>query len=233
MLAQLKQTYRELGAVDTMLYIVDKVLVKLTFNRIVIHKYYITRQPITDITNVPVTKALDVKIRQLTKDDPALKTMDRPMTTLQQRYQRGGLCVAAFKKGQFAGNLWLNFDQYQEDEVRCRYILHPTGYTAWDYDVFVMPKFRFNYVFAKLWDHANLLLYKRSIRYVYSRINYYNIGSLQSHKRLGSRIYGTVFFINIGTFQLIFSRHFRPYFKLSIRDTDFPELYIGNDNKND
>jgi len=232
MLAKLKLTYNELGAADTLLYIIDKGLVKLTFNRCRLHKYYITRQPVNAIASVPATKALDIEIKQLASDDPALTEMDRPFTTLQQRYQHGGHCFAAFKKGQFAGNLWLNFDQYQEDEVRCQYILLPAGHTAWDYDVFVVPKFRFSYVFAKLWDHANQVMSHRSISYVYSRINYYNIASLQSHKRLGSQVYGTAYFINIGALQLMVSRHFRPYLTLSYRQAEFPALYISDNNKN-
>ncbi|KKO46896.1 hypothetical protein WG68_02865 [Arsukibacterium ikkense] len=233
MLAKLTQTYRELGMADTLLYMIDKALVKLTFKQVVIHKYYITRQPVTTVASVPATKALDIEIKQLTSDDPVLNTMDRPLITLQQRYLQGGYCMAAFKKGQFAGNLWLNFDQYQEDEVRCRYILQPAGHAAWDYDVFVMPKYRFSYVFAKLWDRANSVMAERGISYVYSRINYYNIASLQSHKRLGSKIFGTVYFVNIGSIQLMLSRHFRPFIKVSWRQTDFPALYIGVNNKHE
>ncbi|MBV2127714.1 N-acetyltransferase [Arsukibacterium indicum] len=233
MLAKIKQTYRELGAADTVLYMLDKALVKLTFNRLLIHKYYITRQPVSAIASVPPTKALDIEIKQLANDDPTLSTMDRPAAILQQRYAQGGHCFAAFKKEQFAGNLWLNFDEYQEDEVRCRYVLQPTGHAAWDYDVFVMPKYRFSYVFAKLWDKANSVMTGRGISYVYSRINYYNVGSLQSHKRLGSKIYGAVYFINIGSVQLMFSRHFKPFLKLSTNQAEFPALYIRDNPSNE
>lgn len=233
MLAKLKQTYRELGTADTLLYILDKALVTLTFNRLLIHKYYITRQPVTAAASVPPTKALDIEIKQLASDDPTLDMMDRPATTLQQRYSRGGQCFAAFKKEQFAGNLWLNFDQYQEDEVRCRYILQPAGTAAWDYDVFVLPKYRFSYVFAKLWDYANQQMINRGIHYVYSRINYYNIGSLQSHKRLGSKVFGTVYFVNLGKWQLMFSRRFRPFVKFSMRKAEYPALYISENTKHD
>ncbi|HAW91676.1 MULTISPECIES: hypothetical protein [unclassified Arsukibacterium] len=233
MLAKIKQTYQELGAVDTLLYCIDQALTKLTFKRLLLHKYYITRQPVSAIASVPATKALDIEIKQLNSDDPALASMDRPASTLKQRYANGGHCFAAFKKGQLAGNLWLNFDQYQEDEVRCRYILQPNGHAAWDYDVFVMPKFRFSYVFAKLWDSANQLMTSRNIRYVYSRINYYNISSLQSHKRLGSAVFGTVYFINIGSVQLMFSRHFRPFFRLSTNQAEFPALYISDNINNE
>ncbi len=233
MFSKIKQSYRELGSFDTPLYIINKVLSKLTFNTLGLHKYYITRQPVTATPNLPLTKGQDIEVRLLTIDDPAIAELDRPLLTLQQRFLNGGQCFAAFKKGVLAGNLWLNFDQYQEDEVRCRYILPAAGHAAWDYDVFVMPKYRFSYVFAKLWDKANSIMTERSISYVYSRINYYNIASLQSHKRLGSKIYGTVYFINIGSVQLMFSRHFRPFVKLSWRQTDFPALYIGDNNKHE
>ncbi|SDY11314.1 hypothetical protein [Nitrosomonas halophila] len=227
MLHNIKKTSSELGIKDTLLYIFDRLLYKISFKTLILHKYYITQQPVSQDCLVPAGKGGDIEIAQIGPDHPLLQQMDRPFSVLQKRFANGGHCFSARKGEQFAGNLWLNFDKYQEDEVRCTYVLQPKGQAAWDYDVFVLPKYRFSYVFAKLWDEANKVMRQRGIGHVYSRINYYNIASLQAHKRLGSRIIGSLFFINLGRFQCAISLHFKPTLTFSLNRDVFPEVHIG------
>ncbi|MGG7054091.1 hypothetical protein [Nitrosomonas sp. ANs5] len=227
MFYRIKKTSSELGTKDTLLYIFDRLLYQISFKKLILHKYYITQQPVSQDCLVPVDKGRDIEIVQIGPDHPLLQQMDRPFSVLQKRFANGGHCFSACKSEQFSGNLWLNFDKYQEDEVRCTYILQPKGRAAWDYDVFVLPKYRFSYVFAKLWDEANKVMRQRGIEHVYSRINYYNITSLQAHKRLGSRIIGSLFFINLGRFQCAISLQFKPKLTLSLNRDVFPAVHIG------
>ncbi|HNO75208.1 MAG TPA: hypothetical protein PKG49_06245 [Nitrosomonas mobilis] len=226
MLQKIRQNVNQLGLANTLLYLFNKSLYRISFKKIKLHKYYITRQPVSKEKLVPFNKALDIEINQIEVNDSLLLHMDRPLGNLQARFRQGGHCFAAIKKGKFAGNLWLNFDQYQEDEVRCTYSLLPHGQAAWDYDVFVVPQFRLTYTFAKLWDVANAAMHQRGILYVYSRINFYNISSLQAHERLGSKIIGSLVFVTIGNYQLSFSVHFRPYVTISTNRNVFPTLFI-------
>ncbi|MBK6618611.1 MAG: GNAT family N-acetyltransferase [Nitrosomonas sp.] len=226
MLQKIKLNLEELGALNTLLYLFGKVLYRLSFRKIRLHKYYITRQPVSPQKLVPINKALDIEIRQIDVNDGVLQQMDRPFSTLQARFNHGGNCFVALKKGRFAGNLWLNFDKYREDEVRCTYMLPPAGQNAWDYDVFVVPEFRFSYTFAKLWEYANTVMFQRGIVYVYSRVNFYNISSLRAHKKLGSKIIGSLVFITIGSFQISVSTRFKPYLTITIDQGKFPKLMI-------
>lgn len=171
-LQKIRQNLGELGTMNALLFFLKKLLYRMTFKKVYLHKYYITRQPVITQKLVQTNKALDIKIKQINADDELLRQMDRPFGTLQTRFDREGECFVALKRGKFAGNLWLNFERYQEDEVRCTYMLRPAGKAAWDYDVFVVPEFRFSYTFAKLWDHANTVMSQRGILYVYSRINF-------------------------------------------------------------
>ncbi|MDT8363036.1 MAG: hypothetical protein RQ714_00100 [Nitrosomonas sp.] len=226
MLQKIKQNMGELGALNTLLYLFNKLLYRISFRKIILHKYYITQQPVSSQKLVPINKALDIEIKQIDTNDMLLEQMDRPLSTLQARFNDGGNCFVALKRGRFAGNLWLNFDKYQEDEVRCTYTLQPTGRAAWDYDVFVVPEFRFSYVFAKLWEHANAVMSSRGVVYVYSRINFYNISSLRAHKKLGSKIIGSLVFITIGNFQISVSNRFKPYLTISVDQDTFPTIFI-------
>lgn len=227
MLAKIKQTKKELGSKDTAFHALERLLNIISFKHIALHKYYITQQPVRSAKTVPANKGLDIHVQEIDAQHPSLLTMERPASVLETRFAHNGHCFAAFKDGVFSGNLWLNFDRYQEDEVRCTYILKPVGEAAWDYDVYVQPKYRFSYVFAKLWDHANEVMTNMGVKNVYSRINYYNISSLQAHKRLGSRIIGSVYFINIGAWQLSVSSSFRPRVTFSTKRNVFPEIVIG------
>lgn len=226
LIAKIRSTHNELGTFDTVLYMMDKLLSKVTFGNCTLHKYYITHQPVAVHPSVPPNKALDIDVKQISADSPALQAIDRPLSVLQQRAKQGGICFAAFKRGEFAGNIWLNIDKYIEDEVRCIYVLSPSGCSAWDYDVFVQPRYRLSYVFAKLWDSANQFMADREIHSVYSRINYYNIRSLQSHKRLGSKVVGSAYFLNVFNCQVLLSRKFSPYIHFSINNNCKPELVI-------
>jgi len=225
-LQKIRQNLDELGIMNALLYLFNKLLYRVSFKKVFLHKYHITRQPVITQKLVQTNKALDIEIRQINADDELLRQMDRPFGTLQTRFDRGGECFVALKRGKFAGNLWLNFECYQEDEVRCTYMLRPAGKAAWDYDVFVVPEFRFSYAFAKLWDHANAVMFQRGILYVYSRINFYNISSLRAHKRLGSEIIGSIVFITIGNCQLSISTRFKPFLTISLNKNTFPELFI-------
>jgi hypothetical protein len=132
----------------------------------------------------------------------------------------------AFRKGEVAGYLWLNLGKYQEDEVRCTFILSPFNQSAWDYDVYVFPKHRFSFTFPRLWEVANKAMTAQGIQNTYSRINYYNIASLNSHKKLGSHIIGSIYFLRFFQMQLSVSVNFQPAITFSLNRQTFPKIYI-------
>lgn len=226
LLSRLVDTYKELGAVDTFISVCNRALGKITRRQALIYKYYVTEQKVTKISLVPLGKGKDLEVREVLSDDPVCTQLDRPPSAIHARFRQGGHCYAAFRKGELAGYLWLNFGRYREDEVRCIYDLAHPDKSVWDYDVCVLPRHRLSFTFPKLWDYANEVMAGRGIENTYSRIHYHNLGSLSSHKKLGSRIIGSIYFLKFFRWQFSLSGTFRPVLTFSRNARVFPRIRI-------
>ena len=107
------------------------------------------------------------------------------------------------------GHIWLARGRYDEDEVRCRYIL-PGPTTVWDYDVFVAPAFRATRAMARMWKGVSSALRIEGVMWTYSRISLFNAASVQTHEQLGARHLCTAVFLAIGPLQAaLFTRPLR------------------------
>jgi hypothetical protein len=226
MFTRLTNTCKELGPVDTLVHACNRILTIFFRGRATIYKYYITKQPVKSPSLMPEGKGKEIEVREIERDDPLCLQFDRPAAVIQARFNQGGHCYAAFRRGELAGYLWLNFGKYQEDEARCTFILTPMDKSAWDYDVYIFPKHRLSFTFPKLWEYANQAMAERGIEQTYSRISYYNIGSLGSHKKLGSHIIGSIYFLQFLQVQLSFSMNFKPAITFSNHSETVPEIRV-------
>lgn len=226
MFKRLTNIYKEFGPTDTIVHICNRILASLPHKQAALYKYYITKQHVTHTCLIPENKGKDIEVREIDAHDPLCQQLCRPLETIQARFNQGGHCYAAFRKGELAGYLWLNFNRYQEDEARCTFTLAPLNKSAWDYDVYVFPKHRFSFTFPRLWEHANKVMAEHGIENTYSRINYYNISSLNSHKKLGSHIIGSIYFLQLFQIQLSLSTNFRPAITFSRHRHIYPEIRI-------
>jgi hypothetical protein len=141
---------------------------------------------------------------------------------LAARYAQGACSLAAVKRGELVGFLWLRFDAYQEDEVRARYLL-PSAQSCWDFDVWVRPQERLGPAFPRLWDEANHLLRARAVRWSCSRISAFNAASLRAHASIGTVPMGSATFLRCGGWQWMLATR-APYCHLSRAPAAFPRL---------
>jgi hypothetical protein len=148
-----------------------------------------------------------------------------PLEVIRLRYEQEAICLAAFEGKSLVGYLWLLLGPYEEDEVRCRFIPMPEGKAAWDFDVYVVPGYRFGIGFLRLWDEANRYLKERGIQWTMSRISAFNAVSLASHRRLGARVVGHAVFVVLGPCQLALTTVF-PFVHLSISTRSEPKIRI-------
>ncbi|MDD2720468.1 MAG: hypothetical protein PHH47_04095 [Gallionella sp.] len=226
MISLLQATYKELGLSGTLVHSFNQLMGALRIRQVAIRKYHITRQAVT-LSEAAAGKGQSIEVRELYRDDPLCLQLGRPAEVIQARFDQGGHCYAAFRKGQLAGYLWLNFGKYQEDEVRCTFVLSPFDKSAWDYDVYVFPPHRLSYTFPRLWEHANGVMAARGVAASYSRIAYYNTASLGSHSKLGSRVIGSIYFLCVFGMQLSWTGDFRPTFTFTADSRHFPEIHIA------
>jgi hypothetical protein len=182
-------------------------------------------QPVGKKANLPPHRGRSIHVRLVPEENLAVKEFPRPQAVIRRRYRQGAMCLGAFNNDALAGYLWLILGAYDEDEVRCRFVLGPVKEVAWDFDVYVWPNYRSGFVFARLWDEANAYLRKRSIRWTLSRVSAFNRMSRESHRRLGAVEVGSALFLVLGRWQFMLSTC-QPYIHISSGPASIPEMQV-------
>jgi hypothetical protein len=226
-LKKLTTLLRDFGFLDSTLYLLNRVLIGATSGRVRLYKYYIMQQP------VPINRLLprrhrssSIHVKKIYSNDPAVCDFPRPPAVIADRFRQGSHCFAAYKNGVFAGFLWFTIGRYQEDEVRCNFILSPAQQLAWDFDVYVDPQFRLSRAFLLLWETAYEFMRTRAVCATISRVSAFNTSSIATHTRLGARKLHSLLFFQIWRYQLLFSST-TPRFHFSGRNRERPNILIN------
>lgn len=204
MYAQLGQTFRELGPSDTMLYACKRAMERARGDT-VLHKYLLVAQR---VPAAPLTRARPgrkVTVRQVSESEYQVAWFPRPAEMIAPRFRQGAQCFVAFRGPEPVGCLWLATGTYEEDEVRCTFVLQPPERLAWDFDVYVAQAHRGGRVFAYLWDAAFSWLREGGYDYTASRIDAFNAASVRSHARMGAKVIGSAVFVHLPRHQVLLS----------------------------
>ena len=223
---RIQEIVLQIGYFNTILLLLDRVLVKLFNGRLRLYKYYLTAQPVTDQALLPPNKGRKISVRQISREDPVISVFPRPNSVIKNRFDSGAVCLVAFKDNTFVGYIWFMFEGYQEDEVRAKYTPLPSSHTTWDFDVYVHPDYRLGHTFLRLWDEANHFLLDRKVGWSCSRISAFNGPSINVHSKLGALNLGQAIFFCIGSWQLTFATLF-PYIHFSTHLNSCPQFYLN------
>jgi hypothetical protein len=188
-----------------LLYALHRVLQKLSGGRAAIVPYLLVAQPVGNPVLAQVRADAGTVVERIGPDHPQLAAFPRPADVIAQRFADGAECHVATVKGQFAGHIWIARGRYVEDEVRCVYEIIDPATGVWDYDVYVEPRLRLGRTMGRLWKAVDERLAAEGVRWSFSRINRFNVGSVKSHQRLGAVTTGRVVFVVLGPVQLDFS----------------------------
>jgi len=164
-------------------------------------------------------------VRRLLPGDDVLAAFPRPPEVYAARFGQGAICFGALVEGEAAGFIWFTLGAYEEDEVHCTFDPVPHGTTAWDFDVYVAPRYRYTSVFARLWDAAYTHMRASGVDWTMSRISAFNAGSIRAHIRLGAVERGTLDFLCVGPVQLAFGA-FHPRLRLSVGERGKPAYRV-------
>lgn len=225
MFKSIKSAISGLGFTDGLLYLLGRALQLVSRGRGCLIRYYVVAQPIPH-PFVPVCRRSENdKVTEITPKSSICKEFPRPNAVIRSRFERNFVCLAATSKQAFSGFLWFARSAYDEDEVRCRFVLANPDSMVWDFDVYVEPRFRLGRTFVRLWDAANERFSSNGIRWSISRISAFNLTSLQSHGHMGLRHLHTLTFICLGKLQ-IGLMSCSPYVSVSWNETDRPIVVI-------
>ena len=223
--ARAKSVVRELGWCDGGLYLVSRMLERVTQGRVRLLKYYFVAQPVRLRPSAASGERDNLVIVKVDATHPIVLRLPRPPEVIQKRFRDGAHCFVALRAEEFAGFLWLQHGRYDEDEVRCIYYPLPADRAVWDYDVYVDPGFRLTRTFMRLWDAAHGYLSGEGYRWTMSRISAFNKHSLSSHQRLGAVFLGSGLFLVIARVQVSFFTAL-PFVHVSLGGNSAPELKL-------
>ena len=216
----------ELGLPMACLYAAHVLLERVSGSRARIVPYAFVAQPIGSDALARVRDDPQTVVH-IAAPVSALATHSRlSPDVIRQRFESGATCYVASVKGRFAGFIWTCRHSYQEDEVRCHYRLADIQHTIWDFDVYVVPDYRFGRTMARMWKAVDQELRREHIRWSISRISLFNAGSLNSHIRLGARRLGTGVFFVCGPLQVALFT-LRPFFDIGVGKGSIPVLTLS------
>ena len=222
---RLTNALRRFGCVDGFLYAASRAFARATGGRIRLLKYYFVVQPVPRETADATNRSGRLQIAEVGPGDLLTRHFPRPPAVIARRYADGAVCLVATRADDFVGFLWLQFGSYDEDEVRCRYVMLPSDASAWDFDIHIEPAFRMSRAFVRLWDAANETLRRRNVEWTFSRISAFNPDSLRAHARIGGRPIAWALFLCWGSIQLMLAG-IRPWLHLSSSEGSRPELTL-------
>jgi hypothetical protein len=191
----------------TTLYAIHRLLERSSAGRARLVPYLFVAQPVAASSKGQLRAEPAFKVSIASSSNPVLEHFPRPKEVIANRYRAGARCYVATVADEFAGFIWICPQAYDEDEVRCRYIM-PSA-TAWDFDVYVVPKYRLGRTLARLWESVREELRGDGIAWTFSRISLFNEASLRAHRRLGAETVGMAIFLVFGALQIVLG--FRPF----------------------
>jgi hypothetical protein len=194
MLRKIIGPFREFGLACGLLYAIDRVLSSLS-PRLRLHVYEFMVQPITDKPLLPGGLVKQLEVREIKGGDPEIGLMPVRPEVLRARLAQNAVCLGAFRKDAWIGYMWFCSGTYDEDEVKCTYVLGRARESVFDFDFYIFPEHRMGLGFAGLWHRANEFLSRRGIRYTFSRLTRFNVASRRAHQHLGWKIVGQALFL--------------------------------------
>src|SRR5690606_14877137 len=144
MFGKLTGVYKEFGAVGGSLYLVDRLL-RAFSDRTRLIVYDLMVQPL-DAPSPKLARPLKgFSRRQITAGDPELRAVPVPAAVTESRFAQGATCLGIFKGEALAGYIWFASGAYDEDEVRCRYVLGRPDEAVFDFDLYIFPQHRLGF----------------------------------------------------------------------------------------
>jgi hypothetical protein len=224
-LTRLLSPFREFGWFTGLIYAVDRLL-QLLSPSLRLYFYELLVQPIPEEPLLPSRLAKGLEMREIPEGAPEIALMPARPDIKESRFRQNAICLGAYQKNQFIGYIWFCFHAYEEDEVRCTFVL-PEG-AVFDFDLFLFPGHRLGLGFIGIWNGANEFLRNRKVKCSFSRLTRFNLASRRAHLQLGARCVGRVFVLRLWQVEFMIAT-VRPFAHISFRKHDRVRLKLRHD----
>ena len=227
MLQKLAALFKELGFFAGLLYVSDRFLASISPS-LRLYFYDIMVQPVRKEPLIPDRLSRNLEIREIKRGDPEVDLMPARPDIKEARFEQNAVCLGAFKKGKFIGYMWFCPHAYEEDEVRCTFLVSPADEAVFDFDFYLFPEYRMGRGFIGMWSGAYKYLDERGIKYTFSRVTRTNIASHRAHSHLGWKCVGRTLFLQVGQVQFMAATIF-PFLHLSFGKSGRVQLKLRPD----
>jgi hypothetical protein len=208
--------FREFGFAAGLIYAMDRVLSRLS-PHVGIKFYELMAQPVPPLPLLPVGLSRKLVSALIPPGHPDIGRMPARLEIKRQRFERGARCLGIYRKDELLGYVWFRSGGYDEDEVRCTYMLDSGDLDVFDFDLYVMPEHRMGLAFSSVWHGAFEHLRQEGVAYSFSRMTRFNTASRKAHQRLGAVRLGRALFLCVGSVQFMVSS-LRPWLGLTWGD---------------
>jgi len=216
MLTRLTSPFKEFGFFAGLLYALDRLFQRVS-PHLRLYFYELLVQPIAEYPLIPNKLSKALEIREIHHGDPEIAVMPARPDIKESRFSQNAICLGAFHKDAFVGYIWFCFRAYEEDEVRCTFVLPEGNQAVFDFDLYVFPEHRMGLGFAGIWNGANEFMRSRGVKFSFSRLTRFNVASRRAHLRLGARRVGRLVVLQIWRIELMVGT-VSPYIHLSLRE---------------
>jgi hypothetical protein len=227
MLKRVFSPLKEFGWAAGCLYLTHRALQTVS-SALALQVYELMVQPIPEKPLLPGRLGQSIEIREIPRGAPEIDRMPARPDVKRTRFEQGAICLGAYRKGEFIGYLWLCHDRYEEDEVRCTYVLAPAGEAVFDFDLYIFPEHRMGRGFVGIWNGVNEYLRDRQIRFTFSRLTRFNLASRRAHAHLGWKRVARVVVLQAWSLEVMFAT-IRPFLHVSWNRGDRVRLRLEPD----
>jgi hypothetical protein len=227
MIRKLTSPFVEFGLWAGLIYSVDRLFVRMV-PALRLYCYEFVVQPLAVGERTPSRRGVSIELREIRRGDPEVALMPARPDIKERRFAHDALCLGAFRKGEFIGYIWFQFRAYEEDEVRCTYVVEPADQAVFDFDLYIFPEHRMGTAFVGIWRAASRYLEERGIRHTFSRVTRFNVASVRAHRRLGAARVASAVFLQAGRVEIMMATLF-PYCYVSAARSNRPRLRLRPD----
>ena len=219
--------FREFGLSAGLVYAIDRLLSGVS-RGLHLYAYELMVQPIAEKSLLPSRLSKSIVIREIKAGDQELTLMPVRPEVMQARLAQNAICLGAFNKETMIGYMWFCSGTYDEDEVRCTYVLGSAQDSVFDFDFYLFPEHRMGLGFVSLWNGANAFLSRQGIRHTFSRLTRTNVASRRAHQHLGWKVVARALFLKAWGTEIMLATLF-PYVHVSITKSGRVRLTLRPD----
>ena len=219
--------FREFGGAAGCVYLIDEVLSRMSSHLRLIY-YELMVQPIPDTPLLPRRLTKSLEFREIREGDADTDLLPIRPEIKESRFAQGTTCLGTYKQNELIGYIWFSFKTYQEDEIRCDYLIDPEDAAVFDFDLYLFPQHRLGLGFAGVWSGANKYLRSKGIRYTYSRVSRFNTASRRAHAHFGWEKVGRCLTLKLWNVELMCCT-IRPWFHLAVSKNSRAEIRMTAD----